>query len=88
MHDVDWFLTISLQRTCFKICHWFSSLDFFNRKDLEPCILQNAELLTHLTSSNYQSFAKKGKSEVCAFIVMLLIVIQELLQYCETLKAS
>lgn len=63
-------------------------MDFINKKDLELCILQNDELLTHFTSSNYQNFAKKGKSEVCAFIVMLLIVIQELLPYCETLKAS
>lgn len=59
-------------------------MDFFKKKDLEPCILKNAKF----DPSNYQNFAKKGKSEVCAFIVKLLIVIQEFFQYCETVKAS
>lgn len=68
----------------FVICHWlYRFLQL--KKHLEPYTVQNAEILN---LSNYQNFTKKGKPEVCAFGVMLLIVIQALLQYCETLKAS
>lgn len=56
--------------------------DFINKKNLEPYPVQNAKILN---LSNYQNFTKKV---TLRFVVMLLIVIQELLQYCETLKAS
>lgn len=71
----------------YKLCDLpLSFTDFLNKKKHpEPYTVQNAKILN---PSNYQNVTKKAKSEVCAFVVMLLIVIQELLQYCETLKAS
>lgn len=75
---------MTLQDISFVICHWVLQISSI-KKNLEPYAVQNAKILNF---SNCQNFTKKGRSEVYAFVVMLLIVIQELLQYCETLKAS